>query len=123
MDNKLFNEVVRVAETLGWTVELETEDIVAFSQYSPAGQDFSFSISFTDIEDLINEIEEYYKNYDVSYEAYLWLDVTGHGRNGAPYEMIDVYNDMAACKDMIGELSDALGEIDIDDFYEEDEEE
>lgn len=123
MKNKLFDEVVRVAEELGWTVDLEMENSVTFSQYSPAGQDFSFSINFDDIEDLINEVEQYYENYDASYEAYLWLDETGHGKNGAPYEMIDVYNDMEACKDMVWELSEALGEIDISDFYEEDEEE
>ena len=32
------------------------------------------------------------------------------GKNGAPYEMVDVYNDMVACKEMIDKLADAIKE-------------
>ena len=30
------------------------------------------------------------------------------GKNGAPYEMVDVYNDMVACKEMIDKLAYAI---------------
>lgn len=32
------------------------------------------------------------------------------GKNGAPYEMVDVYNDMVACKEMIDKLAYAIKE-------------
>lgn len=43
-------------------------------------------------------LAEFAKGYDVSHEAYLWLDSDGHGKNGAPYEMIDVYRDFEGVK-------------------------
>ena len=43
-----------------------------------------------------------------SYIIYLWLDETGHGRNGAPYDMIDIYNDMLECESIIEELIEEL---------------
>lgn len=46
----------------------------------------------------------------MSYETYIWLDDTGHGRNGAPYDMIDVYNDMLWWRNSLEELSDFLVE-------------
>ena len=49
-------------------------------------------------------LRDYINDFDVSYEAYLWLDDTGHGRNGAPYEMIDVYEDMEECLHNMEEL-------------------
>ena len=35
----------------------------------------------------------------------------GHGKNGAPYDMKDLYGDMEACQDMIYELYQALNEM------------
>ena len=50
---------------------------------------------------LRDEIITYYENFDVSEEAYYWLDDSGHGKNGAPYDMKDVYEDMEECKEFI----------------------
>lgn len=86
----------QVVERNGDTISCE------FQKYSPAGQDFSFNIwTDDDGSSLAHDIFEYYENFDVSLEAYLWLDCTGHGMNGAPYDMKDVYEDMEACKDMV----------------------
>lgn len=92
-----------------------------FSKYSPADQDFSFEAEMKDnnVHTLLNDIEEYYDNYDCSYEAYLWLDNTGHGLNGAPYDMKDVYEDMEACKKMVYELWKLLSEEDWEEYYED----
>lgn len=67
----------------------------------------TFSIStgpFESAEELINSIHQRYVEYDVDSEAYLWLDSEGHGKNGAPYRMRDVLEDMEACKKMIYDL-------------------
>ena len=92
--------IVEIAEENGWKVDVESNDgdnfSYEFSKYSPEGQDFSFEAEMEDnnVYALLNNIKDYYDNYDCSYEAYLWLDNTGHGTNGAPYDMKDVYEDM-----------------------------
>ena len=80
-----------------------------FSKFSPEGQDFSFTISTGDsIDDFLSNIKEKYENFDVSYETYLWLDNCGHGKNGAPYDMKDLYEDMNCCHGYILELYDIV---------------
>lgn len=62
----------------------------------------------------IHSIYRQYIDYNPSEETYYWLDSTGHGKNGAPYEMIEVYNDMVECENMILSLYD-----DLRDYYRE----
>ena len=102
------SKIEKIAEELGWTVTWEENRYVMFSQYSPAGQDFNCEIDYTTLDEIGKKVFEYYKAFDVSYEAFLWLDEEGHGKNGAPYEMIDVYNDMKACEEMLCKLYQAL---------------
>lgn len=81
---------IEIAENLDWNVEEDGNGIV-LSKCSPCGNDFSITLNKDSfVKELLKEID----NYDVSYEAYLWLDSSGHGKNGAPYDMKDVYEDM-----------------------------
>lgn len=87
-------------------IERNGDTIVCeFQNYSPAGWDFSFCV-WTDDDGsaLAHDIFDYYDSFDVSAEANCWLDDEGHGKNGASYDMKDVYEDMEACKDMVEEL-------------------
>ena len=119
------DRIIEIAEENGWKVDIESNDgddfSYEFSKYSPADQDFSFKAEMKDnnVHTLLNDIEEYYDNYDCSYEAYLWLDNTGHGLNGALYDMKDVYEDMEACKKMVYELWKLLSEEDWEEYYED----
>lgn len=118
------DRIVEIAEENGWKVDVESNDrynfFYEFSKYSPAGQDFSFEAEMEDnnVYALLNDIKDYYDCYDCSYEAYLWLDNTGHGTNGAPYNMKDVYEDMEACEEMTLELWKSLSEEDWEEYYE-----
>lgn len=113
--------VDKIAETLennGFRTTFdEGQNILTIHRYSPAGQDFSFDVQLNsedDIQDVAGKIREYHEAYDPSYEASLWLDETGHGRNGAPYDMKDLYEDMVACKEYIHEaarLVDDIGKV------------
>lgn len=110
---KIKKEIRRTIEQireLGWSVSMEENSTyVELSKYSPAGQDFFFTIDTENDRDrFIDNIYNYYENFDVSYETYLWLDESGHGKNGAPYDMKDLYEDMEACEKMIKELYDSL---------------
>ena len=116
MDKK-FEKIYEIAEREGWEVdycyvdEQETEVTFSFEKYSPAGQDFYFEVSVpneegedTFYENVAEAIDKYWEGFDVCYETYIWLDETGHGRNGAPYDMKELYEDMQACADMIHDL-------------------
>ena len=107
-------KIETIAEELGWIVTWDKNNdgtkFVMFSQYSPAGQDFNVELEYENLGEIEDKLREYYDSYDPSYEAYLWLDSEGHGKNGAPYEMIDVYNDMVACEEMIDKLAWAIKE-------------
>ena len=101
-------ELIKIAESDSWTVteeEYTNWKGLLFSRYSPAGQDFSISTGpFESAEELINCIHQRYVEFDADSETYLWLDNEGHGKNGAPYRMKDVLEDMEACKKMIYDL-------------------
>ena len=118
---KKFEKIYEIAESEGWKVdccyvgEKETEVCFSFSKFSPAGKDFYFEVSVpneddedTFCENVADAIYTYWEDFDVSYETYLWLDDTGHGKNGAPHNMKDLYEDMQACSDMIHDLWLAL---------------
>lgn len=96
------DKVKQRLEEYDFTVEEETEDIIRIGKFSSAGQDFSF---YTEIgetpEELQDNILARYEDFDVSQEAYYWLDDSGHGKNGAPYDMKDVYEDMEECQSFI----------------------
>jgi len=101
-------QLIEKAESLDWNVS-EYENDIEFSKCSPAGQDFSFTIDKSDdTEEMISNVYDYYNSYDPSEEASYWLDESGHGKNGAPYDMKDLYDDMVACKEMINELYQEL---------------
>lgn len=119
--DKRFEKIYEIAEREGWQVdcyyvdEKETKVTFSFEKYSPAGQDFYFEVSVPneDDEDIFynnvsDAIYEYWEGFDVCQETYIWLDDTGHGKNGAPHDMKDLYEDMQACEDMIHDLWLAL---------------
>ena len=118
----MINKVIKVAEEIGFSVNVSNQEynnkkeyIFEFSKYTDYGQDFTCTIIIDSKEvslyNIWNKVYDYYKDYDPSYEAYLWLDEEGHGKNGAPYEMNDVYEDMKQCKSFVKELADKLYEI------------
>ena len=116
MDKK-FEKIYEIAEREGWKVdysytdENETMVIFSFEKYSPAGRDFYFEVYVPNDEDeyviydsVADAIYTYFEGFDVSYETYIWLDEEGHGKNGAPYDMSDVYKDTESCEKMIDDL-------------------
>lgn len=118
-DKDVIAKVIEIAEENGFSVNVynnredEEEYYFEFGKYSNCGRDFTFSIFFNtldDISDIADKIYEYYEDFDVSYETYIWVDNFGHGMNGAPDDMLDVYNDTKQCKGFIEELYDAIHE-------------
>lgn len=114
--------VEEIAEENGWIVEVNSDNgddwTFEFFKGSPAGQDFSFCAEMEDnnVDSLIDNIYARYSDYDCSEKAYIWLDNTGHGVNGAPYDMKEVYEDMEACQQMMLDLHDALQNEDWSEY-------
>lgn len=103
---KLPEKLLKMIEENDFAVTIY-ENEICFGKFSSAGQDFNIAVNVTpetEISDIQHDIWEIYYNFDVSEETYLWLDSTGHGKNGAPYDMKDVYEDMEECQSFILEL-------------------
>lgn len=115
-DKEVIENIISVAESLDFSVVVypykdEKKYNIEFSKYSTAGRDFSFNIdiySDSTESDIAQKIYDYYEDFDVSYETYIYLDNFGHGINGAPDDMIDVYNDTKECESFIDELASAI---------------
>lgn len=113
--------LIEIAEDLGWRAEKSLNDDGVswiFQRYSSAGQDFFFEVEAEESDDVwevIDGIDAFVKDFDISYNAYIWLDDSGHGANGAPYDMRDVYNDMEECYIEAEKLLEALRECDEND--------
>lgn len=111
---KIQDMVISVAEKEGWAVTIKEQNELRvtfnFAKFTPKGQDFSFSADTFDNDHdvLLENIFEYYQDYDPDYEAYLWIGPNGHGQNGAPYHIADIVEDMKAAEDMVYQLHMAL---------------
>ncbi|MDL2287054.1 hypothetical protein LJB90_00600 [Eubacteriales bacterium OttesenSCG-928-G02] len=84
MNKTVVNKINEAAELLGWSVSHNSGEF-EFQTYSPAGQDFNINVTAYSLYELSDRVSERYDDFDCSEEAYLWLDESGHGRNGAPY--------------------------------------
>lgn len=113
MTKKLIAKIIKIANDLDWSVKHYPEsNQFSFQRFSGEGQDFWLEdVDGEDLYELVHDLWERYNNFDVSEEAYMWLDSSGHGTNGAPYDMRDVYNDMEECQEEIEKLHDALEEL------------
>lgn len=69
-----------------------TDSGILFNYYG--GILFSYYLQDDDMEAFIDNIHEYYENFDVDEEAYIWIGSDGHGKNGAPYHIADIVKDM-----------------------------
>lgn len=107
-------KITEIAEILGWSVDFSESQNgktdVNFAKYTSYGQDFNFSVELEDddMEAFIDNIHEYYENFDVDEEAYIWIGSDGHGKNGAPYHIADIVKDMEEAEIMMADLYEAF---------------
>ena len=73
------DELLDKAEELGWCIR-ESDTEWEFSQNSPAGEDFSFDISASDVHnagDMVREIRSYAHAFDAEEHAKMWIEAQG----------------------------------------------
>ena len=102
--SKISTKHRQICEELGWSLRL-SED-VELSQYSPAGEDFSFCVS---IENFVEEVVEYAANFDIDYHIETWLEAKSNGVRGVPSARVLV-EDAYAIDEMLCCLATALSQ-------------
>lgn len=105
------SKIENACASVGWGVtfhDYEGDKVVEFSNYTPFGQDITFELNYNLLKDIPRLVKVHYENFDPSQETYYWIGEDGHGKNGAPDTMGEVYDDMVKAEDMIGDLSNAL---------------
>lgn len=112
MNKKLFKLIQKVAESEDWSVEFCEEDSqLLFSLNIPDfTYDGSFEVTLTTASALVQEVRVTAENFDADEETYLWLGPDGHGRNGAPYRLRDILNEMETFQERLLRLSRALAD-------------
>lgn len=106
------DEVIgHIAQTLEWksnfSINAQGDMDIEFENYTPQWQDLIVNITlpagFT-IDQIAVALYKYYDSYDPDEEASLWIGSDGHGKNGAPYHLKDLLQDMEDAKKMIWHL-------------------
>lgn len=110
------SKISKVFEELNISYKLE-ENHLDVSFFSPQGQDFNASFQAENFETLLKSMTTWIENFDADEEAYIWIGDDGHGKNGAPYHIKDIVNDMEWCHEQIDTLHDMLIAIDQEREY------
>ncbi len=107
-----FEKLVDKAEKIGWTVYID-EDGWDFRQYSPAGEDFSFFVSKSDVhseEDMVREVRSYANDFDTEEHVQMWLEGRRNGMSGVP-DLKTLAKDADDIKLMLNKLASALESV------------
>ena len=93
----------KVCEELGWSV-YEKDDGYYLSKYSPAGEDFGFSISK---DNPYKEVQEYSDNFDPDKHCIMWIKEMDTAY-GIPQSVRELIGDAEAIAGMLNELATYL---------------
>jgi len=117
-------QIEKAAEEAGWKVTIGKRDDggydIEFQMYTDFGQDRTEPFYVQKLEDIKHEVYDRYQNFDPSEEASLWIDESGHGKNGAPHDMEDILDDMKEVEKALENLSLTLAGNKLPDLNEVD---
>ena len=97
-------EIKKIAERLGWRVDEYDDGTVEFSQCSPAGEDFSFTVN---AKEAAKEIYEYYDDFDMDEHIEMWIEARENGVIGVPSTR-QLVEDAEDISEMLKELACAV---------------
>lgn len=96
-------QIKRICENLDWTLR-EYEEDFELAKYSPAGEDFFFTVSKKNfLDDVIN----YAESFDADEHAEMWVE-NMHTVSGVPQSIRTLIDDADAIKEMLLELANKL---------------
>ena len=97
-------KIKEIAERLGWRVSEYDDGTADFSKYSPAGEDFSFTVNAEEAE---KEIYEFYNDFDVDEHVEMWIEARENGTPGVPSTR-ELVEDAEDIYKMLKELASAV---------------
>lgn len=100
-----------VCESLDWSVHEYDDGTVELEKYSPAGEDFSFTVSSAS---LVDGIKEYAAEFDIDEHIEMWIEAKKNGVSGVPSARELVY-DAENIDKMLQELAAALAVAEEDE--------
>lgn len=120
--SSLKDRLIDKAQDLDWTVYVD-DQCWEFGKYSPAGEDFVFSVSG---DDIVAAVKEYYEDFAPEEHAMDLVIAKRNGFAGIP-DLRTLCDDADAIDEMLHELADAFRDVESEhqaelDEAEEDEE-
>ena len=106
--SSLMNALVEAAEQIDWSVHIEN-DCIEFEKYSPAGEDFLFTITGNEEDEVVEKVREYAYDYDPDEHAEMWVE--SRGKRGVPDSIRTLIDDADAIKEMLFELVEELRKV------------
>ena len=95
---------IEICEEKGWRVTKNTDGSVDLAQYSPAGEDFFFTVSESSF---VEDVEEYAEGFDVDEHIQMWIEAKSNGVRGVPSAR-ELVHDAEDIQEMLNELAEAL---------------
>ena len=110
-----FEKLAEVAEDHGWSVDLcfgknldgSSQRWAEFEKYSPAGEDFMFTVHYDAVADFVRQVREAYDNFDPDLHVEDLVIAKRNGFSGVPSVAVLV-DDSEKIDAMMLELADAL---------------
>lgn len=101
--------VSKLLEKLGFELDVEFEDLCCYtatiSQYTPAGEDWSFTICFNGSQDnLVDKLHEYLENYNPGEEFAMWVEAKYHNSVAGIPDIESLYEDCKWKEQTMSEL-------------------
>ena len=99
--NTNLENLIAYIETLGWDVYCDGAGSVELYQFSPAGEDFGFTVSESN---LIQDVKDYAESFDSEEHAAMWYDAGQSGVRGVPslHELVEDADDI---QEMLNDLA------------------
>lgn len=105
-NKKWYEKVIEVAESLGWTTYRDENFYTywEFEKFSPAGEDFCFTVYAKNLADLKEELQSYCDYFDREDHVFELLEAKRNGFRGVP-DLDTLVEDSQAIEDMLEELA------------------
>ena len=101
MEKKTLDDIYKnVCEEHEWNVSVDEDGYVDLRQYSPAGEDFGFTV---EAEDFVENVRDYVIGFDIDEHVMLLMEAKKNGFAGVP-SLRDLLDDAEAIDNMLNNL-------------------
>lgn len=105
MEKKTLDDIYKnVCEEHEWTVSVDEDGYVDLRQYSPAGEDFGFTV---EADDFVDNVKQYVMGFDAEEHVMELMEAKKNGFAGVP-SLRELLDDADSIDDMLNELMSCL---------------